>query len=232
VAGGAVEFFVFDTLKIFILLLVIIFAVSLLRSFISGPKVRAFLSRQNPLAAHLMAAGVGVVTPFCSCSAVPLFLGFVQSGVPLGVTFSFLVASPMVNEVALVMLWGLFGWQVALIYLISGLAIAVVSGLAIGAMRLESLVQDFVLRRAAQEEKVAATPSWPERLRGAWGATAELIGKIWIYILLGVGVGAWIHGAVPTELVAQIAGPDKWFGVPLATALGVPLYSNAVGVIR
>ncbi len=229
--GSAVDFFIFDTTKIFILLAVIIFAVSLIRSFLPAEKVRAILSRKRVYLGNIFASLLGIVTPFCSCSAIPLFLGFVEAGVPLGVTFSFLVASPMINEVALVMLIGLFGWSIALIYIGSGLAIAIVSGIVIGKLKPERLVEPFVFEHKLSAAYEGVKMAWRDRMRYARGYTADILKKVWLYVLIGVGVGAWIHGYIPMDFLARYAGPDKWYAVPLAVLIGIPLYSNAAGVI-
>lgn len=232
VLGGAVAFFIFDTLKIFILLFVIIFIVSLIRTFLPPEKVRLFLARKNKLTGHVMASLVGIVTPFCSCSAVPLFLGFVEAGVPLGVTFSFLVASPMINEVAVVLLFGLFGWKIALLYIVSGLLISIISGLIIGRMKVEHLVADFVWKNKIKNNQIVDIKmSWQERISYAVDYAWGIFKKVWPYILVGVGIGAWIHGYVPADFLAKYAGADKWYAVPLAVLIGIPLYSNAAGVI-
>jgi len=229
--ASAVNFFIFDTLKIFILLSVIIFAVSIIRSYLPPEKIRFVLARKNPYFGNVIAALLGIVTPFCSCSAIPLFLGFIQAGVPLGVTFSFLVASPMINEVALVLLLGIFGWKVALIYIVSGLTIAVLSGILIGKMKVENLVESFVYQHSVKDG--ADLPKLNAKKRVAYAAdyTLDILNKVWPYILIGIGVGAWIHGYVPADFLAQYAGADKWYAVPLAVLVGIPLYSNAAGVI-
>jgi uncharacterized protein len=227
----AVEFFIYDTIKIFILLSVIIFAVSVLRSYLPPEKVRAILSRKNKYLGNALAATLGIVTPFCSCSAVPLFLGFVQAGVPLGTTFSFLVASPMINEVALVLLFGLFGWKIALLYIVSGLVIAVFSGIAIGRMNVEHLVEDFVFKNTARNGAELPKMSRAQRIAYAKEYTWNILKKVWPYVLVGVGIGAWIHGYVPADVLARYAGADKWYAVPFAVLVGIPLYSNAAGVI-
>jgi hypothetical protein len=210
---------------------VIIFIVSLIRSFLPPEKIRYILSHKNKYTGNIVASLLGIITPFCSCSAIPLFLGFVQAGVPLGVTFSFLVASPMINEVALVLLLGLFGWKVALIYIISGLIIAVLSGLVIGKMKVENLLEDFVLQNSVQAQDALQKMKWRERLNYAKNYTWDILSKVWLYILIGIGLGAWIHGYVPTDFLATYAGADKWYAVPLAVLIGIPLYSNAAGVI-
>lgn len=230
--ASAVNFFIFDTLKIIILLLVIIFIVSYIRTYLPPEKVRLFLAKKNKLTGHILASLLGIITPFCSCSAVPLFLGFVEVGVPLGVTFSFLVASPMINEIALVLLISLFGWKIALIYIISGLLIAIVSGLIIDHLKVEHLVADFVWKHSqSNNTAVIINKTLKERLVYSRDYALEIIKKVWLYIIIGVGIGAWIHGYVPADFLAQYAGADKWYAVPLATLIGIPLYSNAAGVI-
>jgi hypothetical protein len=231
VLAEAVNFFVFDTIKILILLTVIIFTVSIIRSFLPAEKVRDILSRRGKYTGHILAGMLGIATPFCSCSAVPLFLGFVNAGIPLGVTFSFLVSSPMINEVALILLLGMFGWKIAMIYIGSGLVIAVLSGIIIGALRLEKLVAEFAYQTPSGIVYEGQQMVWKERLEFARDYTAGILKKVWPYIIAGIGVGAWIHGYVPTDLLARWAGADKWYAVPLATLIGIPLYSNAAGVI-
>jgi len=231
IAAGAINFFIFDTLKIILLLAIIIFIVSLLRSYLPPEKIRAILANRGRYASHIIAALLGIITPFCSCSAIPLFLGFVQAGIPLGVTFSFLVSSPMINEVALVLLLGLFGWKIALIYIASGLMIAIVSGIIIGRMNIKNLVAEFVYQNTAKTQNNLPAMSRRDRLIYAKDYTLDIIKKIWPYLLIGIGVGAWIHGYVPADFLAQYAGADKWYAVPLAVIIGIPLYSNAAGVI-
>lgn len=230
-AAEAVNFFIFDTVKIFILLLVIIFTVSIIRSFLPPERVRAILLRKNKYAGNVLASLLGIITPFCTCSAIPLFLGFVEAGVPLGVTFSFLVSSPMINEVALIMLAGMFGWKIALVYIVSGLIIAIVSGIIIGSLRVENLLEDFVLQNKIDASYFGTKLSWPERMAYAKSYTGDILKKVWPYVLVGIGVGAWIHGYVPANFLAKFAGAGKWYAVPLATLIGIPLYSNAAGII-
>jgi uncharacterized membrane protein YraQ (UPF0718 family) len=229
--GSAVDFFIFDTLKIFILLSVIIFVVSIIRSYLPPEKIRAILSHKNKFTGNIIASLLGIITPFCSCSAIPLFLGFVQAGVPLGVTFSFLVASPMINEVALVLLLGLFGWKIALIYIVSGLIISILSGMIIGKMKVENLVEPFVYENSINGAIDLPNMSRKERLIYAKDYTLDILKKVWPYVLIGIGVGAWIHGYVPADFLAQYASGDKWYAVPLAVLIGIPLYSNAAGII-
>jgi uncharacterized membrane protein YraQ (UPF0718 family) len=228
--GGALHFFIFETLKIFALLGIIIFVVALLRSFFPPEKTRKILAREREFLGNGAAALLGVVTPFCSCSAVPLFIGFVESGVPLGVTFSFLISSPMVNEVALVLLYGLFGWRIAALYLGTGLLVAFVAGIVIGRLKLESQVEDYVWQIKVGEGEVTI-PTWPERFAYGRQYTGEILRKVWLYVLIGIGIGGFIHGYVPQDFLVRYAGPGNPLAVPLAVGLGVPLYSNAAGVI-
>ena len=229
--AGAVNFFIFDTIKILILLSVIIFAVSIIRSYLPPEKIRAILSHKNKYVGNILASLLGIITPFCSCSAIPLFLGFIQAGVPLGTTFSFLVASPMINEVALVLLLGLFGWKIALMYIVSGLIIAILSGIVIGKMKVENLVESFVYQNTINGNIDLPNMSASERIKYAKDYTLDILKKVWLYILIGIGVGAWIHGYVPADFLAQYASADKWYAVPLAVLIGIPLYSNAGGII-
>jgi len=227
----AVNFFIYDTFKIFILLAAIVFAISVIRSFLPPEKIRFILSRKSKYVGNILASILGIITPFCSCSAIPLFLGFVQAGVPLGTTFSFLVASPMINEVALVLLLGMFGWKIAAIYLISGLLIAIFSGIVIGTMRVESLVEPFVLENKVNPQVIFSHPKWKDRFLYAKSYTWDIIKRVWVYIIFGIGIGAWIHGYVPTDFLAQYLSANNWYAVPLAVLIGIPLYSNAAGVI-
>lgn len=231
-AGEAVNFFIFDTIKVFLLLATIIYIVSIVRTYLPPEKIRNILSHNNKYCGHILASLFGIITPFCSCSAVPLFLGFVEAGVPLGVTFSFLVSSPMINEVALVLLLGMFGWKIAALYILSGLFIAVLSGLLIGTFNVERLLADFINKsRAEQNAASLIKMSMQNRREYAWNYTKDIIKKVWPYIVAGIGLGAWIHGYVPADFLARYAGADKWYAVPLAVLIGIPLYSNAAGVI-
>lgn len=229
--AGAVNFFIFDTIKILILLSVIIFVVSVIRSYLPPEKIRAILSHKNKYVGNILASLLGIITPFCSCSAIPLFLGFVQAGVPLGTTFSFLVASPMINEVALVLLLGMFGWKIALMYVVSGLIISIISGIIIGKMKMENLVEPFVYQNTINGNIDLPKMTAKERFNYAKDYTLDILKKVWIYILVGIGIGAWIHGYVPADFLAQYAGSNKWYAVPLAVLIGIPLYSNVAGVI-
>ena len=229
-SGEALNFFIYDTLKIFLLLSTIIFVVAIIRSSFPPERTKRILSHKREYIGNLLAALLGIVTPFCSCSAVPLFIGFVESGVPLGVTFSFLISSPMVNEVALIMLWGLFGWKIALIYIGTGLLVAIFAGIVIGKLKMEKHVQDYVWEMQVGNAEITVM-TFREKIDYAREYTLGLLKKIWPYVVIGVGIGAFIHGYVPQDFLAKWAGRDNPFAVPVAVALGVPLYSNAAGVI-
>ncbi|KLU62516.1 putative two-component membrane permease complex subunit SMU_747c [Peptococcaceae bacterium CEB3] len=228
--GAALDFFINDTLKIFIMLAVIIFLVSLLRSFFSPERTRKILSQKKEFVGNVLAALLGIVTPFCSCSAVPVFIGFVEAGVPLGVTFSFLISSPMVNEVALVMLWGMFGWRIAAIYIATGVIVAIVGGLIIGRLKLEHLVEEYVYDIKMGESELA-TLTWRERVDYAWGYVVDILKRVWLYVIIGIAIGGFMHGYAPADFLVKYAGPHSWYAVPLVVAVGVPLYSNAAGII-
>lgn len=230
--GIVVQFFIADTVKIFILLFVIIFIISLIRSYIPPEKIRSILSRKNKYVGNVLASLLGIFTPFCTCSAIPLFLGFIQAGIPLGTTFSFLVSSPMINEVALILLLGLFGWKIALIYVISGLIISIVSGIIIGKMKMEHLIEPFVFQNSIKNNNIELPKMLlKDKIEYAKEYTLGVIKKIWIFVLMGIGIGAFIHGYIPTDFLAQYAGSNNWYAVPLAVLVGIPLYSNAAGVI-
>lgn len=232
--GEAVAFFVYDVPKILLLLTGMVFLITTLRTFFSAERTRQLLGGKRTGVGNVLAAALGIVTPFCSCSAVPLFIGFVQAGVPLGVTFSFLISAPMVNEVALAMLFGMFGWQVALLYMGTGLVIAIVAGLFIGRIpNVERGVEDFVWQMPVGNSTAApgAKMSWGERFTIAWQGTREIVGKVWPYVVLGIAIGAFIHGYVPEDALAGILGAEAWWSVPLAVLIGVPMYSNAAGMI-
>ncbi len=229
--GSAVEFFVFETPKVFLLLTLVVFGVGVIRSFFTPERTRKILSGRRESAGNVLAAMLGVVTPFCSCSAVPLFVGFVTAGVPLGVTFSFLIAAPLINEIALVLLFGLFGWKVAAIYMGTGLAISILSGWIIGRLKLEKWVEPWVYQtrvgNAGESEKL----SWADRVRFGLDAVKDIVCKVWLFVVAGIAVGAGIHGYVPEGFLASFMGKDAWWAVPLAVLLGVPMYSNAAGII-
>jgi uncharacterized membrane protein YraQ (UPF0718 family) len=230
--SDALEFFIYDTIKIFLLLSVIIFVVSVVRSYFPPERTKRILSHKREFTGNILAALLGIVTPFCSCSAVPLFIGFVEAGVPLGVTFSFLISSPMVNEVAVVLLWGLFGWKVAAIYMGAGLSVAIVAGYIIGRLKLEKWVEEYVYKiHSLGTAAGAVKQTMKDRFVYARQNTAEILQKVWAYVLVAIGIGGFIHGYVPEDFLVTYAGPQNPFGVPVAVALGVPLYSNAAGVI-
>jgi uncharacterized membrane protein YraQ (UPF0718 family) len=228
--AAAINFFIYDTVKIFFLLSIIIFTVAIIRSYFPPEKTKQILSKFPETVGNVLAALLGIVTPFCSCSAVPLFIGFIEAGVPLGVTFSFLVSSPMVNEVALIMLWGLFGWKVALVYIVSGVIIAIISGMVMGRLKLEKYVEDYVYQLQMANGEIP-NPTWPERLNYAKGYVLEILHKVWPYVLVGIAIGGLMHGYAPANLLTKIAGHSNPFAVPIAVLIGVPLYSNAAGVI-
>ena len=228
--GAAVDFFIYDTIKIFLMLAIIIFFVSLIRSFFPPERTKKILSHKREYVGNILAALLGIVTPFCSCSAVPVFIGFVESGVPLGVTFSFLISSPMVNEVALIMLWGMFGWQIAAIYIATGITVAIVGGLVIGKLKLEHLVEEYVYNIKMGETELAAL-TWRERVEYAWEYVVDILKKVWLYVIIGIAIGGVMHGYAPADFLVKYAGKDNLFAVPLAVLIGVPLYSNAAGII-
>lgn len=230
--GDSIEFFLYDTPKVMMLLFLVVFGVGIIRSFFTPEKTRAFLSGKSEIAGNVFAALLGIVTPFCSCSAVPLFIGFVTAGVPLGVTFSFLISAPMINEIALGLLYGLLGWKVAAIYMGTGLFIAISAGWVIGRLKLENHIEDWVTQAnmaavEMEEEKL----TWNDRFIYGWDAVKEIIGRVWIYVILGIAVGAGIHGFVPEGMMASIMGKGAWWSVPVSVLIGVPMYSNAAGVI-
>lgn len=230
--GESLNFFIYDTIKIFFMLSVIIFIVSIIRSFFPPERTRQLLGegKRRGILGNILAALLGIVTPFCSCSAVPVFIGFVESGIPLGVTFSFLISSPMVNEVALIMLWGLFGWKIAVTYIITGVLIAIVAGLAIGKAHLEQYVEEYVYTIKIGSAEIQE-PTWRQRLISAWQYVIEILKKIWIFVVVGIGIGALMHGWAPAGFLAKYAGRDNPFAVLFAVIIGVPLYSNAAGTI-
>jgi len=228
----AIRFFLYDTPKVFILLTVIVFVVGIIRSYFSPEKTRKVLEGKPLFIGNVMASTLGIVTPFCSCSAIPLFIGFVESGIPLGVTFSFLIAAPMINEVALVLLFGLFGWKTALLYASTGLLIAITSGWVIGRLKLERFVEEWVYEIKAgdfqmEERKV----TFNDRIQAGYTAVVDIVSKVWIYIVIGIAVGAAVHGYVPENFMASIMGKGAWWSVPLVVLIGLPLYSNAAGFI-
>ncbi|MGM0576008.1 MAG: permease [Myxococcota bacterium] len=234
--GEAATFFVYEVPKVLMLLVLIVFAVGIVRTFFTPERTRRILAGKRESAGNVLAALLGVVTPFCSCSAVPLFIGFVTAGVPLGVTFSFLIAAPMVNEVALVLLFGLVGWQVALLYAVTGLAVAIVAGWVLGRMNLERHVESWVYDTPGAGAEAGAGASeehltWGDRGRAGLDAVREIVGRVWLYVVGGIAVGAAIHGYVPEDFMASVMGESAWWSVPAAVLLGVPMYSNAAGVV-
>jgi uncharacterized membrane protein YraQ (UPF0718 family) len=231
VLAGAINFFIYDSIKIFLLLSVIIFVVSFIRSYLPPEKTKKWLSNRFEIIGNIIAALIGIITPFCSCSAVPLFIGLVESGVPLGVTFSYLISAPMVNEVAAVMLLGLFGPKIALLYIASGVTIAVVVGFLLGRMKLEHLVEDYVWQIKLNNQIVDIKKTFSDRLKESYYYTAGLVKKVFPFVLIGVAAGALVHGYAPENFLAKIAGKTNIFAVPLAVIIGVPLYSNAAGTI-
>jgi len=228
----ALRFFTFEVPKVLLLLVLIIFVVGIIRTFFTPEKTRKALEGKTLFTGNVLAAMLGIVTPFCSCSAIPLFLGFIEAGVPLGVTFSFLIAAPMINEVAVILLFGLFGWKVAVIYVVTGLVIAIVSGWVIGKLKLEKYVESWVYQIKSEEgESVDEKLTFDQRVNLGFTTVKEIVGKVWIYIVLGVGVGAAVHGYVPESFMVSLMGKSTWYSVPLSILIGVPLYSNAAGII-
>ncbi len=233
--GASVEFFVFEVPKVLLLLVLVVFGVGVVRTFFTPERTRRLLAGRRESTGNVLAALLGTVTPFCSCSAVPLFIGFVTAGVPLGVTFSFLISAPMVNEVALVLLFGMFGWKVAALYLGTGLLVAIVAGWMLGRLRLERHVESWVFENgtsaATDTGDAASEMSWADRLGAGMTAVREIVGRVWGYVLLGIAVGAGIHGYVPENFMASLMGRDAWWSVPAAVLLGVPMYANAASII-
>lgn len=230
--GSSVAFFLYDAPKVIMLLILVVFAIGIIRSFFTPERTKGFLEGKKEFVGNIMAASLGIVTPFCSCSACPLFIGFVEAGIPLGVTFSFLIASPMINEVAVILLYGMFGWRIALIYVVTGLIIAIIAGWVIGRLKLERFIEGWVLeRRNSNSAATIASMSFKDRVKYGLSAVREILGKVWPYVLGGIAVGAAIHGYVPEGVLASFMGKGAWWSVPLAVIIGVPIYSNAAGVI-
>src|ERR1035437_3615166 len=228
----ALRFFIFEVPKVLLLLILIVFVVGIIRTYFSPERTRKILGGKKLFVGNVFASMLGIVTPFCSCSAIPLFLGFVESGVPLGVTFSFLIAAPMINEIAVVLLFGLFGWKTAILYMSTGLLIAIISGYIIGRLKLEKFVEPWVYEVKAghlemEEDKI----SFSQRIISGIDDVKEIVSKVWIYIVIGIAVGAGIHGYVPENFMAGLMGKSAWWSVPIAVILGVPMYSNAAGII-
>ena len=232
--GEALFFFLYEVPKVLLLLTAVVFLMGVVHTFVSAERTRALLSGRRIGVGNIMAATLGIVTPFCSCSAVPLFIGFLQAGVPLGVTFSFLVSAPMINEVALALLFGMFGWNVALLYMVMGLAVAIIAGMVIGKLRMERYLEEWVQKlqeSTVSLEEEGEVMSWPLRIREGVSHVREIVGKVWLYIVLGVGLGAGIHGYVPENFMASLMGRSVWWSVPVAVLIGVPMYSNAAGIL-
>ncbi len=232
--GEALFFFVYEVPKVLLLLMAVVFLMGIVHTFISAERTRALLSGRRAGVGNLMAATLGIVTPFCSCSAIPLFIGFLQAGVPLGVTFSFLISAPMINEVALALLFGMFGWKVALLYSGMGLAVAIVAGMVIGKLNMERYLEEWVqkLQQSTLSAEVEGEAmSVQQRILEGVRHIRDIVGKVWLYIVLGVGVGAGIHGYVPENLMASLMGKSIWWSVPVAVLIGVPMYSNAAGIL-
>ena len=229
---SAIHFFIYEVPKVLLLLTLIVFAVGIIRSYFSAQRARNILGGKKLFVGNVLASLLGVVTPFCSCSAIPLFLGFVESGIPLGVTFSFLIAAPMINEVALVLLFGLFGWQTSLLYMSTGLLIAMISGYIIGKLKLEKYVEGWVYTiKASTVEIINEDITFSRRIDHGIDAVNEIVGKVWLYILLGIAVGAGIHGYIPENFMASLMGKSAWWSVPVSVLIGIPMYSNAAGII-
>jgi len=229
--GDATHFFLFDTIKIWLLLLSIIWVVSFLRTWVNTEYVRAHLQGKSSLYGHVGAALFGIITPFCSCSAIPLFLGFIQARIPLGITFSYLISAPMNNEIAIAMLFGLFGWKVTSIYIGFGLAVAIIGGIVIGKLGLEKEILMDVQPIEGELEASITKMTLGSRVKEGWDYTVDIFKKIYLYVMLGVGVGAWIHGYIPTDFIATYTGEGNPFAVIIAVVMGIPMYSNAAGVM-
>ena len=230
--GEAIQFFLYDTPKVMMLLAFVVYVVGIIRTFFTPERTRKILAGKRESVGNVFAAFLGIVTPFCSCSAVPLFIGFVTAGVPLGVTFSFLIAAPMVNEIALILLYGLLGWEVAALYLGTGLMVAIVAGWVIGRLGMEEHVEEWVREMRASSDGVADIDiSWKDRFAEGWVAVKDIVGKVWIYVIAGIAVGAGIHGYIPEDFIASIMGKDAWWSVPIAVVVGIPIYSNAAGIV-
>jgi uncharacterized membrane protein YraQ (UPF0718 family) len=228
----ALQFFLYDTPKVLLLLTGVVFVMGMINSWFTPERTRALLSGKHEGVGNVMAATLGIVTPFCSCSAVPLFIGFVQAGVPLGVTFSFLISAPMVNEIALALLFALFGWKIALLYLLLGLSIAIFAGYVIGRLKMEHHLEDWVRNMAHVQATVAADElTLPDRIAAGFASVREIVGRVWLYVLAGIAIGAGIHGYVPQDFMASFMGKDVWWAVPASVLIGVPMYTNAAGII-
>lgn len=227
--GGAVNFFVYDSVKILFLLFTLIFVIGVIRTFIPQNKIKQWMG-QRGISGNIFSALFGAITPFCSCSSIPLFLSFLKAGIPLGVTFSFLITSPLINEYLVVLMFGFFGWKITVLYILSGLIIGVVSGVVLGKMNLEQyLVKDMVEVKESDEEQLYDT--FQDRLKFGWSEAVLITRKIWIWVLVGVGIGAFIHNYVPQEFIQDIISKTGIFGVPIATVLGVPMYGSCAAIV-
>ncbi len=230
--GASIQFFVYDTPKVLLLLTLVVFIIGIVNTFFTPERTRKILAGKREFTGNILAALLGIVTPFCSCSAIPLFLGFVQAGIPLGVTFSFLIAAPMVNEIAVILLYGLLGWKVAALYLVSGLGVAIISGWIIGRLKMEKHIEDWVQEMRNAEELVLSNKlTWNDRILMGKDAVVDIVGKVWIYVVAGITVGAVIHGYVPENLMASLMGKESWWSVPAAVLMGIPMYSSAAGTV-
>ena len=230
--GNATHFFIYDTIKIFILLITIIFVVSFLRTYFNTEKVRIYLQGKSEFSGNILASLFGIITPFCSCSAIPLFLGFMQARIPIGITFSFLISAPLNNEIAIAMLFGLFGWKITAIYIGFGLLVAIIGGYLIGKVKgIEKYVLIPITPMEGELEDVQINLSINQRVKDAWEYTVDIFKKIYLYVMVGVGIGAFIHGYVPADFISTYAGGDAWYAVPVAVLMGIPMYSNAAGVM-
>jgi uncharacterized membrane protein YraQ (UPF0718 family) len=230
--GSSVAFFLYEAPKVILLLTVIVFGVGIVRSFFTPERTRRMLAGKREFAGNVLAGGLGIVTPFCSCSAVPLFIGFVETGVPLGVTFTFLIAAPMINEVAVVLLFGMFGWKIALLYILTGLVIAIIAGWVIGRLKLDRYIESWVFDiKIADSQEAGECITFADRVQYGFNAVRDIVGRVWPFVLAGIAVGAAIHGYVPEGLMASFMGKNTWWAVPAAVVIGVPMYSNAAGII-
>lgn len=230
--SDSLNFFIFEVPKVLLLLVLIIFFVGIIRSYFSPEKTRKMLEGKSLFAGNVMASLLGIVTPFCSCSAIPLFLGFVEAGIPIGVTFSFLIAAPMINEIALVLLVSLFGWKIAIIYVATGLLTAIISGFVLEKLKMQKYVADWVFQmKSNQQNTISEKLSFNDRINAGLTSVKEIVGKIWIYIIIGIAIGAFAHGYVPDDYLAKVLGNENWYSIPLAILVGIPLYSNAAGII-
>ena len=229
--ANALHFFIYDTVKIFILLISIIFVVSYLRTWFNVEKVRAYLQGKSAFTGNILASLFGIITPFCTCSAIPLFLGFIQARIPIGVTFSFLISAPLNNEIAIAMLFGLFGWKITLIYIGFGLLVAILGGYIIGKLKMEKYILMDIQPMDGCCDNPQIKLSTQDRIKEAWEYTKDIFKKVYLYVIIGIAVGAFIHGYIPTDLIVKYTGGDAWYTVPMAVILGIPMYASAAGVM-